>query len=396
MVVAKEFAPNPPSVRTCNVHEVAADEMILDVGPAAVEALADVLKTCRTLVWNGPLGAFETPPFDAATVALAKTAAALTKEGSLVSVAGGGDTVAALNHAGVAQDFTFVSTAGGAFLEWMEGRTLPGVAALEQQQVDSMNQSDMTAEDRAGRRLHRRARPVGRIHAQGARRATASRTAHGRATRRCSTSSTRCARGSSPRPASAAARSSARSCSSGRWTATVDGKPVPQALIDRGIVPFIKIDKGLEDEENGVQMMKPMPELDALARARQGARRVRDQGALGDQRAPTRRGIAVLVAQQFQVAKQVLAHGLMPIIEPEVNIKSADRAQSDELLLAAILEELDEIPDGQQVMLKLSIPAEAGPVRAAGRPSQGAARGRAVGRLLARRSLPRAGARIRA
>jgi len=133
VVVAKELAPNPPSLRTCNVHEVAADEMILDVGPAAVEALADVLKTCKTLVWNGPLGAFETPPFDAATVALARTAAALTKEGSLVSVAGGGDTVAALNHAGVADDFTFVSTAGGAFLEWMEGRTLPGVAALEQQ-----------------------------------------------------------------------------------------------------------------------------------------------------------------------------------------------------------------------------------------------------------------------
>ncbi|HLO21128.1 MAG TPA: phosphoglycerate kinase [Sphingomicrobium sp.] len=131
VVVAKEFAPNPPSVRTCNVHEVQADEMILDIGPAAVEALADVLKTCRTLVWNGPLGAFETPPFDEATVALAKTAAALTKESSLLSVAGGGDTVAALNHAGVVQDFTFVSTAGGAFLEWMEGRTLPGVAALE-------------------------------------------------------------------------------------------------------------------------------------------------------------------------------------------------------------------------------------------------------------------------
>ena len=131
VVVAKEFAPNPPSVRTCNVHEVGPDEMILDVGPAAVEALADVLKTCKTLVWNGPLGAFEVPPFDAATVALANIAAALTKEGSLVSVAGGGDTVAALNHAGVTQDFTFVSTAGGAFLEWMEGRTLPGVAALE-------------------------------------------------------------------------------------------------------------------------------------------------------------------------------------------------------------------------------------------------------------------------
>ena len=131
VVVAKAFAPNPPSLRTCNVHEVQADEMILDIGPAAVEALADVLKTCRTLVWNGPLGAFETPPFDAATVQLAQTAAALTKEGSLISVAGGGDTVAALNQAGVADDFSFVSTAGGAFLEWMEGRTLPGVAALE-------------------------------------------------------------------------------------------------------------------------------------------------------------------------------------------------------------------------------------------------------------------------
>ena len=130
VVVATEFAAHPPSLRTCNVHEVAADEMILDIGPAAVEALADVLKTCRTLVWNGPLGAFETPPFDAATVALAQTAAALVADGSLVAVAGGGDTVAALNQAGVADQFSFVSTAGGAFLEWMEGRELPGVAAL--------------------------------------------------------------------------------------------------------------------------------------------------------------------------------------------------------------------------------------------------------------------------
>ncbi|HTI30679.1 MAG TPA: phosphoglycerate kinase [Sphingomonas sp.] len=129
VVVAKEFKPNP-ATRTVNVHEVAADEMILDIGPAATEALADVLKTCRTLVWNGPLGAFETSPFDRATVALARTAAALTQSGSLVSVAGGGDTVAALNQAGAADDFTFVSTAGGAFLEWMEGRELPGVAAL--------------------------------------------------------------------------------------------------------------------------------------------------------------------------------------------------------------------------------------------------------------------------
>ncbi|WP_375404212.1 phosphoglycerate kinase [uncultured Sphingomonas sp.] len=129
VVVATEFRANPPT-RTVNVHEVAEGEMILDVGPAAVEALGDVLKNCRTLVWNGPLGAFETPPFDTATVALARIAGALTVDGGLVSVAGGGDTVAALNHAGVADQFSFVSTAGGAFLEWMEGRELPGVAAL--------------------------------------------------------------------------------------------------------------------------------------------------------------------------------------------------------------------------------------------------------------------------
>ena len=130
VVVATEFRANPVT-RTVNVHEVAPDEMILDIGPAATESLGDVLKNCRTLVWNGPLGAFETPPFDTATVALARTAAALTKEGGLVSVAGGGDTVAALNQAGVADAFTFVSTAGGAFLEWMEGRELPGVATLQ-------------------------------------------------------------------------------------------------------------------------------------------------------------------------------------------------------------------------------------------------------------------------
>jgi phosphoglycerate kinase len=129
VVVAKEFRPNP-AMRTVNVHEVQPDEMILDIGPAATEALGDVLKNCRTLVWNGPLGAFETPPFDVATMSLAKTVAALTREGSLVSVAGGGDTVAALNQAGVADDMTFVSTAGGAFLEWMEGKELPGVKAL--------------------------------------------------------------------------------------------------------------------------------------------------------------------------------------------------------------------------------------------------------------------------
>ncbi len=129
VVVATKFEANAPH-RTVNVHEVGGDEMILDIGDAAVEALGDVLKTCRTLVWNGPLGAFEMVPFDRATVALAKIAAALTQAGSLVSVAGGGDTVAALNHAGAADDFSYVSSAGGAFLEWMEGQPLPGVEAL--------------------------------------------------------------------------------------------------------------------------------------------------------------------------------------------------------------------------------------------------------------------------
>jgi len=140
---------------------------------------------------------------------------------------------------------------------------------------------------------------------------------------------------------------------------TIGGKPTPQALIDRGIVPFIKIDKGLEAEENGVQVMKPNPGLDALLeRAKSlGVFGTKERSVINSANAV---GIAVAVAQQFQVAKQVLAHGMVPIIEPEVNIKSADRAESDDLLLTAILEELDEIPEGQRVMLKLSIPAKAG------------------------------------
>jgi len=131
VVVAREFKAHADN-RVANIHDIAGDEMILDIGPAAVEALGDALKNCATCVWNGPLGAFELAPFDAATVALARTAAALTKAGTLLTVAGGGDTVAALAHAGVTEDFSFISTAGGAFLEWMEGKPLPGVAALVQ------------------------------------------------------------------------------------------------------------------------------------------------------------------------------------------------------------------------------------------------------------------------
>ena len=110
--------------------EVPADQMILDVGPKAVAHYVDVLGRCRTLLWNGPLGAFEIPPFGEGTFVLARAAAEATRAGRLVSVAGGGDTVAALNAAGVTDRFTYVSTAGGAFLEWLEGRELPGVAAL--------------------------------------------------------------------------------------------------------------------------------------------------------------------------------------------------------------------------------------------------------------------------
>ena len=106
-------------------------ERILDAGPQTVSRLKAAMDTSKTLIWNGPLGVFETPPFDAGTTAAARYAASLVKRGALIAVAGGGDTVAALHQAGVADDFTFVSTAGGAFLEWMEGKTLPGVAALQ-------------------------------------------------------------------------------------------------------------------------------------------------------------------------------------------------------------------------------------------------------------------------
>jgi len=129
-VVAKEFKAGAAN-QTVAIDAVPADGMILDVGPKTIDAINAWIDRARTLVWNGPLGAFEIEPFDKATVAAAKHAARRTKAGELVSVAGGGDTVAALNHAGVADDFTYISTAGGAFLEWMEGKALPGVEVLK-------------------------------------------------------------------------------------------------------------------------------------------------------------------------------------------------------------------------------------------------------------------------
>ena len=139
---------------------------------------------------------------------------------------------------------------------------------------------------------------------------------------------------------------------------TVAGKPTPQALVDAGVIPFIKIDKGLEDEANGVQLMKPMPDLDALLR------RAKSLGVFGTKErsvinAANRDGIRAVVEQQFDIGRQVLAAGLMPIIEPEVNIKSADRDASDRILLEELLKALDGLADTEQVMLKLSIPAEA-------------------------------------
>jgi len=139
----------------------------------------------------------------------------------------------------------------------------------------------------------------------------------------------------------------------------VAGKPTPRALIDQGVVPFIKMDKGLEDEANGVQLMKPMPGLDDLLIRAKGL------GVFGTKERSVinlanREGIAAVVAQQFDVARQVLAHGMMPIIEPEVNIKSPERDAADRILLAEILKNLESIPEGAQVMLKLSLPAEAG------------------------------------
>jgi phosphoglycerate kinase len=128
-LVAREFKAHPGH-RVVPVGEVAADEMILDAGPLSVAEVVLKLDAVRTLVWNGPFGAFELPPFDTATVTVAKAAAQRVKAGKLVAVAGGGDTVAAMNHAGVVDDLTYVSTAGGAFLEWMEGKVLPGVKAL--------------------------------------------------------------------------------------------------------------------------------------------------------------------------------------------------------------------------------------------------------------------------
>jgi phosphoglycerate kinase len=130
VVVADEFKEGAHNV-TCDISEVAEDGMILDAGPKTVEMYKEHMQTCQTVLWNGPLGAFEMEPFGVGTFELAREAARLSRENGLISVAGGGDTVAALNTAGVSDDFTYISTAGGAFLEWLEGRELPGVVALE-------------------------------------------------------------------------------------------------------------------------------------------------------------------------------------------------------------------------------------------------------------------------
>jgi phosphoglycerate kinase len=132
VVVAREFKANAPS-EVVSADACPADAMILDAGPESVERIMATFDQAKTIVWNGPLGAFELPPFNAATDAAARHAAELTRAGRVLSVAGGGDTVSALNASGAASDFTYISTAGGAFLEWLEGKELPGVAALDQE-----------------------------------------------------------------------------------------------------------------------------------------------------------------------------------------------------------------------------------------------------------------------
>lgn len=136
-VVAKEFAAGAAH-QVKAINAIADDEMILDLGPDSIDLIADEIERARTLVWNGPLGAFETRPFDTSTIEAARYAARRAREAGLIAVAGGGDTVAALNHAGVADDFTYVSTAGGAFLEWLEGKELPGVKALDASMGESV------------------------------------------------------------------------------------------------------------------------------------------------------------------------------------------------------------------------------------------------------------------
>ena len=131
VVTAGALEPGAATV-VCSARDVAGESLILDAGPQATTEIIKRLESCKTLVWNGPLGAFEVEPFDRATVAVAQAAADMTAAGRLLTVAGGGDTVAALSHAGVAERFSYVSTAGGAFLEWLEGKRLPGVVALEQ------------------------------------------------------------------------------------------------------------------------------------------------------------------------------------------------------------------------------------------------------------------------
>jgi len=128
-LVAEKFGAGQAG-ETVSVNAIPDDRMMLDIGPASVENVIAKLKDCKTIVWNGPMGAFEIQPFDTGTVAVAKAVAKLTKDGTLVSIGGGGDTVAALGAAGVEDDFTYISTAGGAFLEWMEGKVLPGVVPL--------------------------------------------------------------------------------------------------------------------------------------------------------------------------------------------------------------------------------------------------------------------------
>ena len=356
--------PTRPRFAPAMCMRLAADEMILDIGPQAVEALADVLKTCRTLVWNGPLGAFETPPFDAATVALAKTAAALTKEGSLVSVAGGGDTVAALNHAGVAEDFSLrldrwrrlprmdgrQGTAGRRSARSLDRTTRKrqDEAMIEQDMLDRITTGKgfIAALDQSGGSTPKALKGYGIEEGAWGSEEEMFGLIHQMRVRIITS------------PAFTGEKVLGAILFERTMDGMAEGKPVPTLLRERGVVPFIKVDKGLEDEVDGAQLMKPMPGLNELL-ARSKALGVVGTKMRSVIQAANPAGIAANVAQQFEFGNAIISAGLMPMLEPEYNIKSADRAEGEQILLAELLKGLDALPADRKVMLKLSIPVVA-------------------------------------
>ncbi len=384
VVVAKEFAANPPSLRTCNVHEVAADEMILDIGPAAVEALADVLKTCRTLVWNGPLGAFETPPFEAATVALARTAAALTAGGQP------GLGRRRRRHRRGAQPGRrrrrfHLRLHRRRRLPRMDGRQGAAGRGGTHSGKMTMQDSDMMAQMAQGR---------GFIAALDQSGGSTPKALKGYGIEEGAWSSDEEMFGLIHQMRSRIITSPAFTGDKvigailfeRTMDGEIDGKPVPQVLNERGVVPFIKIDKGLEAEAE----RRAADEADArsrrAARPRQGPRRVRHQGALGDQ---PRRPCGHRRDRRPAVRRRPAGAGRRP--RPDHRARGqhqepgAGRGRPDPARRTA--EGAGCAAGGRPGDAEAVASGRARPVRPAGRSSAGAARGRPLRRLFAARGL---------